>query len=525
MIVVALSAVIVPLILLVILNVPATKGMTLSAIIVSLLALFFWKMSGFVILSSMLQAVHKTATILWILFGALVLLNTLRRTGAINRINQGFKYISGDMRVQAVMVAFLFGSLIEGAAGFGTPAMVTAPLLIAIGFSPMAAITLSLIADSTSVSFGAVGTPISVGLSNLEVVNPAFLWELGETITFIDLFVGSFIPIILIVMLTRFFNKNFRMKDIISMLPWSLLIGFTYTTSALLFSYWFGYEFVSILAPLIGLAVAAVTAHKKWLLPKEEWQGAMIEGVQEVSLKPSMNLFSAWAPYIVVVVLLLATRIFPWLHHLTTTAFDLSWYHILGIQEIHSDWKLLNSPGTILVIAALFASFFQRKSSKDFIKAARSSVLLMRSTAVALISTLAMVQVFSNSGLNIADLHSMPEYIAHTFSGSMGKAWIFVAPFIGELGSFITGSATVSNLTFSPIQYNVAAEVGLDAHVILALQVIGGSAGSMICVHNVVAASAVVGLIGKEGEIIRKTIVPALLYGLLTAIVGFILLA
>lgn len=93
-------------------------------------------------------------------FGALVLLNTLRHTGAVDRINQGFQSISGDMRVQTIMVAFLFGSLIEGAAGFGTPAMVTGPLMVALGFSPLAAATLALIADSVSVPFGAVGTPI-----------------------------------------------------------------------------------------------------------------------------------------------------------------------------------------------------------------------------------------------------------------------------------------------------------------------------------------------------------------------------
>ncbi|MDF2902472.1 MAG: lactate permease [Bacillus sp. (in: firmicutes)] len=148
----------------------------------------------------------------------------------------------------------------------------------------------------------------------------------------------------------------------------------------------------------------------------------------------------------------------------------------------------------------------------------------MKTTAIALISTLAMVQVFSNSGLNAGSLISMPAYIADTFASRLGAVWVFVAPFLGELGSFITGSATVSTLTFSPIQYNVASQAGLDPYIVLAMQVIGSAAGNMIFVHNVVAASAVVGLAGKEGEIIRKTLIPAILYGFFAGIGGWILL-
>src|SRR5690606_9699628 len=122
--------------------------------------------------------VHKTLTILWILFGALVLLNTLQRTGAVDRINQGFQSISEDMRIQVIIVAFLFGGLIEGAAGFGTPAMVTGPLMLALGFRPLAAATIALIADSTAVMFGAVGTPIAVGLSNIPGADRPFFDEM-----------------------------------------------------------------------------------------------------------------------------------------------------------------------------------------------------------------------------------------------------------------------------------------------------------------------------------------------------------
>ncbi|WP_231516929.1 L-lactate permease [Sporolactobacillus terrae] len=525
LLIIALSAIIIPFLFLVLLNIPATKGMPLSALLVGLAAYFIWGMSPQALFSSVLQGAHKTLTILWILFGALVLLNTLQRTGAIKRINRGFTYISGDMRVQTVIIAYLFGSLIEGAAGFGTPAMVTAPLMIAIGFPPAAAVTLALISDSTAVSFGAVGTPISVGLSNIVTSNPDFFREIGQTITILDLFAGSFLPVLLIYVLTRFFtNAQEKEKGALrSMLPWALVVGFSYTWSALAYAFFFGYEFVSILASITALAVASITAARGWLLPKKEWKGALRSDFKEDTEPQTMSLLAAWAPYIAVVILLLLTRIVPPIHHVATTAFDLSWNNILGIKEVHSEWKLLYSPGTILTVSALLALIFQRTPAEAFIWGAKISLRSMKTTAIALVATLIMVQVFSNSGLTTKDLVSMPEYIAQAFSGSLGGIWLAAAPFLGELGSFITGSGTVSNLTFSPIQFDVAMDAGLDPRLVLALQVIGGSAGSMMCIHNVVAASAVVGLAGKEGEIIRKTVAPAILYSVLAGLAAYLI--
>lgn len=519
---IAFSAIIAPLLFLVIFRMPAAKGMTISAVIVTLLAITMWGMEGDVITSSLLQGGHKALTILWILFGALILLNTLRKTGAVDRINQGFQSISTDMRVQVIIVAFLFGSLIEGAAGFGAPAMVTGPLLYALGFSPLAAVTIALIADSTAVPFGAVGTPLSVGLSNNPEAGQAFFQEIAVSSTTMDLFAGTFIPFILIVILTGFFGKG--VKDSFALLPWTLLIGIVYTGSALLYASVFGHEFVSILASLTGLIVATFTAKKGWLLPKIEWKLALRDDFQIPSEKSNMEIMTAWSPYIVVVILLLLTRIVPWLQEFTMTAIDLTWSNILGVEGITSEWELLYSPGTILTLAAIIAILIQRKSLKTFTKASAESLSSMKMTAISLLATLAMVQVFVNSGMNMNELASMPQYIAESLAGSLGSIWIFVAPFLGMLGSFVTGSATVSTLTFAPIQYNIATELGLDVNIVLAAQLIGAGAGNMFCVHNVVAASGAVGLSGKEGDIIRKTIIPAFIYGLLAGITGFVIL-
>ncbi|WP_101842040.1 L-lactate permease [Halobacillus sp. Marseille-P3879] len=520
---IAFSAIITPFIFLVLLRMPAKKGMLFSALIVLGLAYSVWGVEGRVIAASVLEGTHKTLTILLILFGAIVLLNTLRRTGAVDRINQGFRSITTDMRVQVVIVAFLFGSLIEGASGFGTPAAVTGPLLVALGFTPMAAAALALIADSSAVSYGAVGTPIQVGLSNVPDAGLSLYKEIGTQVAFIDLFTGSFIPFVLVLVLTLFFGRRKGFKDAFELFPWAFVVGITYTGSAWIYAALFGHEFVAILASLTALTAATVTASKGFLLPKNSWKDALADDAREVNEVSSMSLLTAWSPYLIVVGLLLVTRIIPAVKTAAMTWVDLTWSNILGVDGITSNWAVLYSPGTVLVAAALLAIVLQRASFRHFTAASKESVLTMKEAALALTATLALVQVFTNSGINTHDLVSMPEFIAQTLAGSFGPMWIFVAPFLGELGSFITGSATVSSLTFSPIQYNIAQATGLDVNTILSLQVIGASAGNMICVHNVVAAGTVVGLAGKEGDIIRKTLGPALVYGIAAGIAAFIL--
>ncbi|MCT8398128.1 L-lactate permease [Weissella cibaria] len=537
MLFIALLAVILPLILLAVFNMPALKGMAISALVVTLAGWFIWQMPNNVMFASILQGIHKTFPILWILFGALMMLHVLRHTGAITRINAGFESLTADMRILAVLIAYLFGGLIEGVSGFGTPAMVTAPLLIALGFTPIAGVTLALVADSTSAAYGAVGTPLTVGLSNVAPANVAdFMNNIAGTMTTIDLFGGTFMPLMLVMLLVTFFNRGKKsIKSWLEITPWALLIGLVYNVFAWLYAHTIGYEFVSILTPLTVLIIAVLTLKYRILLPTtvftNPWKGAnftgdVVQNDEETMQHASshMSLLTAWSPYLIVVVLLLLSRTIGWLKHFMTNAIDFGWVNILGIKGISSDWPVLYSPGFILTLAAAIALLVQARTLKPFVPAAKSVLASMVGTGVTLMVTLIMVQVFSNSGTNGMSLPSMPTYIAKTVSQHMAGVWVFVAPFLGELGAFITGSATVSTLTFSPIQADVAANAHLAKPIILALQVIGAAAGNMICVHNIVAASAVVGLAGQEGAILRKTAIPALVYGLLVGIAGAIML-
>lgn len=528
MILVALSAVILPMILLGVLNLPATKGMSISAIVVMILGATFWKMDPNILFASILQAIHKSLPIIWILFGALVMLRTLEHTGAITRINMGFEKLSSDMRVQTILIAYLFGALIEGVSGFGTPAMVTAPLMIALGFSPMASVTLALVADSTPAAFGAVGTPLTVGLSNVNE-NPAFLNTVGQSLTRIDLFAGSLMPTMLVFLLIFLFgkDKNTRLKSWLSFLPWTLFIGICYSLIALVSAAIVGYEFVSILAPFITIIIAILTIKIKFLVPKasfsDPWTMKETKNTEEET--SDMSLIKAWSPYIIVVVLLLLSRVIAPLKTFLTEFLNLSWKNIMGIKGLNSDWEFLYSPGTLLTVAVIIGLLIQVKSLKSFVPTGIKVIKSMKSTAIALIVTLIMVQVFTNSNYNSGYLQSMPMYIASFVSKYFSAGWIFIAPFLGALGSFVTGSATVSTLTFGQIQSDIASNAHISQQIVLAAQLIGAAAGNMICVHNIVAVSSLVGLNGQEGNIMRKTLAPALLYCLLVGIIGFIFIS
>lgn len=519
-IIVSFLPIILPFIFLVLLKLSARIGMTLTFLIVLLSAFFIWKMDFIVLSASIIQGLHKAFGILIILFGAIFLMNILKLNGAVDRINKGFNSLTTDMRLQAVLIAFLFGAIIEGVAGFGTPAVVVAPLLVALGFNPIAAATLALVSNSIPVPFAAVGTPIQIGLGNISS-SADFFNLVGGYITSVDLLSGIFMPTIVVFMLLIFFGKGSKVKDYLEILSWTLFIGLVYTSIAFVIARTLGYEFVTIVSSVSTLIIATLSIRFRILIPKHSWQNAR-EVVEDIP-HSKMSLIKAWAPYGIVILLLIITRTVPPIKTFVQTFLNLSINNVLGVEEIDSSLQLLYSPGFILIVAALVAVLIQKASSKNILKAGLKSFNNVKGAALALIPTLALVQIFSNSGLNTAQLESMPVYLATFLGEYLNGVWVLIAPFVGELGSFITGSATVSTLTFSPVQNQIALQYGLNRELILGLQVMGGAAGNMICVHNVVSVSTVVKTEGKEGLIIKKTIAPALLYALMVGLAALIL--
>ncbi|MFN7035840.1 MAG: L-lactate permease [Bellilinea sp.] len=533
----ALTPILAIFILLVLLRLPASKAMPLSLFITAILALLVWRVPFLHIAASVLEGLIISLSILWILFGAILLLNTLTVAGAMERIRAMFFSISPDRRVQAIIVAWLFGAFIEGAAGFGTPAAITAPLMVALGFPPLAAVVLALTANSSPVTFGALGTTFQIGMTRgLQqggemaglvaqatggITLPEVIHKVAAQAVQIDLFVGTLIPLIQVLLLTRFFGRNKSWREGLAMWKFALFAGISFLLPAYLVALFLGPEFPTLIGALVAMLIVIPAARKGFLIPKDIWYFKDREE-EEQAVEHSMPLQRAWLPYILLTILLVLTRLpfLPLKNFLQSQSIRFD--NLLG-TGISASLEPLYLPGTIFVIVALFSFWFFHIESQNRQRVVSQSMQRLIGSAIALGGALPMVRIFINSGINSAGLESMPIELARQASDLVGNYWPLIAPLIGSLGSFLAGSATFSNMMFSLFQVSVAGQVNLSPFIVLALQALGANAGNMICVLNVVAAASVVGLSGKEGSIIRFTLMPMLYYILWAGMVGFFL--
>ena len=530
MLFVALLAILVPLVCVVALRMPAKIGMTISAAVVGLVALTVWQMTPIAISASIAQALHRAMTIGFILFGAITLLKTLQETKALDRIKVGFHAISTDMRIQTVLVAFAFVALLEGISGFGTPAIIAAPLLVILGFSPVAAVVLVLLGDTVGVTFGAVGTPLIVGLENVPNYSDSLTWSVGAQVAVFDLIIGTLLPLALVSILVVLFSKltaKAKFHSIIEITPWALLVGLVYAVTAFVTVRLVGPEFTAIIAGSVALIFGIITARYNIGTPRNIWRHHAKTFAKEQKLEVETSkipLWKAWLPYGIVIFLLLITRTVPVVKQFATSAVTANWNQIFGVSGINSSWEILYSPGMILLIGAICAALIGAKSLKPLKFSLKEAFKTVLSALSALVPTLIMVQIFTNSGINSSELVSMPIYIGEKLAEMLGELWIAGAPLLGTIGAFIAGSSTVSTLTMGPVQASIAELANLPLILVLALQMVGAAAGNIIAIHNVVSATTVVGLANREGIVMRKLIIPTICYVLLAIIIGFVII-
>ncbi|WP_339490302.1 L-lactate permease [Pseudomonas sp. EL_65y_Pfl2_R95] len=541
----AFSPILLAAILLIGLRWPAKRAMPLVYLLTAAVGLLAWDMSFTRILASTLQGLLITLGLLWIIFGAILLLNTLKHSGGITAIRSGFATISPDRRIQAIIIAWLFGCFIEGASGFGTPAAIAAPLLVAIGFPAMAAVLMGMLVQSTPVSFGAVGTPIIVGVSTgldshtigAQLLEHGSSWAqflqlITSEVAIIHAIVGTVMPLFMAMMLTRFFGQEKSWKAGLEVLPFAIFAGLAFTIPYALTGVFLGPEFPSLIGGLTGLAIVTSAARMGFLVPKTawdfapakdwpaEWIGTVEMKLDELAHKP-MSSLRAWLPYVLVGVLLVISRVFPDVGN-ALKAVVINFPDLLGEAGVSANFQPLFLPGGILIAVVLATFFLHGMKVRELTAAVKESSSVLLSAGFVLLFTVPMVRILINSGVNGADLGSMPIVMARWVADSVGGIYPLLAPSIGALGAFIAGSNTVSNMMFSQFQFGVATSLGFSSALIIAAQAIGAAAGNMVAIHNVVAASATVGLLGREGTTLRKTIWPTLYYVLFTGIIAMI---
>jgi lactate permease len=426
-----------------------------------------------------LEALHSTFVILWIILPALALYEFQNRTGAILRIRDALGGLTADRRAQAILIAWFFGLFIEGAAGFGTPVALAAPLLVGLGYDPVRAVVLALLGHAAGVSFGAVGTP-TLAQVELSGLDPA---ALAGRVATLHAILG---PGLLLLMVRLAGEGPLTRSD----LTLSALAAATFFVPSVAIAALVGPEVPSLGGALLG-ALAFVLVLRRGVPGRPAGLGTLLPDL---------------APYLAILALVLSTRLLPPLGEaLRAAAFD--WRLAGGFS---GRFEPLYHPGTLLFLG-LGAGAVLTGRTVFLGPALRAALVRLVPVAAALGVMLALSRVMVRSG--------MVETLAET-AALTGPAWPVLAPAVGVLGTFITGSATASNILFTDFQLSAAGALGLSPLAMTAAQGAGSAVGNIVAPHNIIAGSATVGLVGREGDILRRTSLACLVYvlaaGLLT---------
>ncbi|GAB3702948.1 L-lactate permease [Halorubrum pallidum] len=552
---------------------PATRAMPLAWVAALAVGYFAWNMPVNWLAGASAVGVMTAIEILWIVFGALVLLYTLMEAGAFDRINRGFATVSDDRRVQIVLIAFFMATFIEGAAGFGTPAAVVAPLLLGLGFPALAAVVAGVIGHIIAVTYGAVGTPIVVGIQSpmesVEFTRTAieeggmsvqeFSVEVAAWAATYHALVGFVMPLFAVGMVVYFFGDpdDRSLAPAWEVAPLCLLSGIAFAVPYWISAWFLTAEFPSLIGSMVGGTIILSILRAGYLLPDDDWEfperekwadhwvGSIEPGqsngsngvdadspeaeAADLSGGEDMTLFKAWSPYVLLVLLLVVTRaVTPISNFINRDIFIVSWDGILG-TTLSGAVAWMNVPGFWLLVSAVLAIPIFGMSSQEVGDAWKEAGRKIVSPFIALVFVIAMVQVMLQSGAHpgAPEVGSMIVLLAQTTADTLGVAYPAFASLIGALGAAMAGSNTVSNITFGAFQFEAATQLGLPRTIIVGAQAVGGAIGNLVAIHNLVAALATVGLLGQEGRVMRLNLIPLLYYatgvGILCMVFSYVL--
>ena len=520
-------------------NWPAKRALPLGWVVAVVIALLYWKQDFTTSAAWALDGFLEAIGTLVIILGAILIMNTLKHSGAVTAIQRVFNNVNPDRRIQAIIVGFVFAAFIEGAAGFGTPAALAAPLLISLGFPPLCAAIVALIYNSVPVVYGAVGTPtntataVTVQAAEALGADPeAYRMALTKFSAISQATCALFIVFFGVFVMCKMFGKNKSGKEAFAALPFALFTAVVFDVVFLALAFFFGPEFPSLIGAIVTLAIVIFAARAGFLCPKKTWDfeprsewDASWLSKQEVKqdVDNGMSAVLAWVPYVLIALILVGTRLnwFGLKTLLTSDAFKVSIKNILGNENVNWTWNWGWCPGIFPFILVCILTFFIHRMPGKKVKEAFVDTFKQTSgAAIALFFGVSMVYIYRNTGMNavLTDksmLYVMAEALANIFKG----AYVIIAPVIGVLGAFMSGSNTVSNTLFAGLQFQTAQLVKMSPVLIVALQNIGGAAGNMICVNNVVAACATTGTMGNEGKIIRTNALPCLIYCIIAILV------
>ena len=459
-----------------------------------------------------LGAVFGLFPIMWIVVNAIWLYNMTTKTGHFEVLRRSFGAVSPDQRVQAIVIAFSFGALLEALAGFGTPVAITAVMLIALGFKPVKAASVALVANTAPVAFGALAIPIIT----LAEVTGLPQEDLGAMVGRQTPFLAVIVPLILVGMVDG--RRGLRQ----AWLP-AAVGGLSFALGQFAASNYFSVELADVVAalvsagaiiallrvwspsePLIGEAsgggrpaVAGAEAHD----PKLEAEVRRREGEGGDSRRA---VAVAYAPYLILIAVFSIAQIGPVNDALDSVTAEFPWP---GLNVVDSSgeapdaatftFNWLEGTGTLVLIAGLITAPILRIGVRRALKTYAESLDQLKWAILTVAAVLALAFVMNLSGQTIT---------LGLFAAGAGSIYALIAPIVGWLGVAVTGSDTSSNALFGALQLRAAREAGLDPLLITAASSSGGVLGKVVSPQNLAIGAAAVGMGGQEGDLFRRVI-------------------
>jgi lactate permease len=476
--------------------------------------------------SALLGAVFGLFPIMWIVVNAIWLYNMTERTGHFAVLRRSFSAVSDDQRIQAIVIAFSFGALIEALAGFGTPVAITVVMLIALGFSPLKAVAISLVANTAPVAFGAIATPIITLASVTELPKE----DLGAMVGRQTPILALVVPLILVAMVDG--KRGIRQTW-----PAAVVGGLAFAVGQYACSNFISVELTDIVASLLS-AGAIVALMRVWqpsdVLVGEPHAGtapALAGGaIDDTSFEdeakrraarrtdPPREVFDAYAPYLVIIAVFAIAQLF-FKDFISEGMDPFAWP---GLDITNADGEAVASTeynpnsiwtGTLLLFAGLVTMAIIRVKPARALKTYGETLNQLKWAILTVAAVLALAYVMNQSGQTV----TLGLWIA-----GAGGAFAFLSSILGWIGVAVTGSDTSANALFGALQVTAAEKANLSPTLMAAANSSGGVMGKMISPQNLAIGAAAAGLAGQEGHIFRKVIGWSLLLLLLMCVIVYL---
>lgn len=483
-----------------------------------LVALIVYKMPLDLALSSALQGIlYGLFPICWIILGPVFLFNVTVKSGQFEIVRNFMASITPDRRLQALLIAFSFGAFLEGSAGFGAPVAISAAMLIGLGFNPLYAAGLCLIANTAPVAFGSVGTPIFIAARVSDIPEMAISQMVGRTLPILSFI----IPLYLVTLMAGF-------KNAIIIWPALLVSGFSFAFFQWVSSNFIGPMLPDILAGIFSIVSLIVLLRfwkpsTSWRFPEEENQ------TYDTELKyNAQQILRAWSPFIIMTLFIIAWGLDPVKSVLNSVGMATINIPALNETILKPDGSILvikpfelnylSSPGTAVLLACLISIPLMGIRYTEAAKVYWSTILQLRFSFLTIACIVGFAFVANYSGMSL----TMGTAIAAT-----GLLFPFFSPILGWLGVVVTGSDTSSNALFCKLQATSADTLGVDPVVTVSANVSGGVTGKMISPQCIAIGAAAVNLVGRESDLFRFTIrhsfIMLFLIGIVTTLQAYVL--